>query len=145
MSKNKSGNGWSEYQKLVLSKLESHDNNISDILKQVQTTNEHLSDFKVEVAKGIDAHKTSCKIAEEFPKVAMDIAGIKVSLNNIRKTETIIANNTKDIGDLKVNVGQLQVKSGLWGAVGGLISIVTVMLLMAIKNGENLLKMLTGK
>ena len=49
--KNKQSDGWNEWEKLVLSKLESHDNNISDILKQVQTANEHLFSFKLDVSK----------------------------------------------------------------------------------------------
>ena len=130
----KNKNGWSEYEKLVMSKLDSHDRLISDILKQVQVSNDHLSDFRVEVAKGIDEHKTSCKIAEEFPKTARDIEGIKASLNNIRKSEKEISDNTKAVGDIRVDVAQLQVKSGLWGALGGIVAIAMLVVAVWVKN-----------
>lgn len=144
--KNKQSDGWNEWEKLVLSKLESHDNNISDILKQVQTANEHLFSFKLDVSKAIENHGATCKIAEEFPKISRDIEGIKASLNNIRKDEKVITENTKDIGTLRVDVAQLQVKSGLWGAVGGMISLVILLLTMTVKTGwTEILKTFVGK
>lgn len=132
--KKNNGNGWSEYQRLVMSKLDSHDRNISDILKEIQTSNQKLSDFKLDVSKDIDAHKMSCKISEEFPKLARDIEGIKASLNNIRKDEKVIADNTKDIGEIKLDVARLQVKSGLWGAIGGIVGLAMVVAATWFKN-----------
>lgn len=134
MSKNKVGNGWNEYQRLVMDKLSNHDKLISDVLKQVQVSNEHLSDFKIEVLKSIDAHKTSCIIVEEFPKFNRDLEGIKTSLLNIRNKEKEIVENTRDIGDLKINVATLQVKSGIWGAIGGLVSVATVIAAIWLKS-----------
>ena len=135
MTKNKhSGNGWSEYEKLVMSKLDSHDHHISDILRQVQTANEHLLNFKLDVAKAIELHSSSCKIAEEFPKFARDMEGIKTSLLNIRKEEKVIGENTKEIGDLKIGVAQLNVKSGLWGALGGVVSVALIIVAIWVKN-----------
>lgn len=136
MAKNKKpDNGWNEYEKLVMSKLDSHDKMFSDVLKQIQLQNDHLLNFKLDVSKAIEMHGATCKIAIEFPKVARDIEGIKVALSNIRRDEKVIADNTKDIGLLNVAVAQLQIKSGLWGAVGGMVSLATMLLVMAVKEG----------
>ena len=130
----KRNNGWSEYEKLVLSKLDGHDKLIADILKQLQSATEHLSDFKLEALKTIEAHRLSCTIVAEFPKVARDIEGIKTSLLNIRKAEKEISDSAKEIVDLKVSVGQLNVKSGLWGALGGIVGLAMLMIGMWVKN-----------
>lgn len=146
MPPKKTQDGWNEYEKLVMSKLDSHDKNFSEVLKQLQSHSEHLSDFKLEVAKAMDTHKTSCEIAKEFPKFSRDIEGIKSSLHNIAKSEKEISDNTKDVGTLKVEVARLQVKSGIWGAVGGVVSLATIILAVALEDKfPALVKFFIGK
>lgn len=139
-------NGWNEYEKLVMSKLDTHDKNFSDLIKQIQLHNDHLAEFKLDVAKALENHKASCKIVEEFPKFSRDIAGIKTSIENIRKTEKAIENHTSEIGTLKTSVAQLQVKSGLWGALGGLVSLIVIIITATVKSGfSSFLVLLAGK
>jgi head-tail adaptor len=121
MSKKKDGNGWGEYQRLVLSNQERHDKALGDLTKQVQDLGTNLAEFKLGSEK-------------EFSKVSRDMEGVKASLGNIRKSEKEISENTKDIGDLKVEMRELQVKSGVWGMVGGLISLIFLIFSSAVQD-----------
>lgn len=57
---------------------------------------------------------------------------ITKEINDIEKrTET----NAKDIQNILVALGKLEVKSGVWGAIGGVIAILGMMLVTYLKGG----------
>jgi hypothetical protein len=99
--------GWSEYNKLVMDKLSSHDKKFEDMVALVKEQGENFNNLRVDLKS--------------------DVAGIKVSLENIRKNETCTDKNTADIVTLKTEVSALTVKSGVWGAAGGILGFVLLM------------------
>lgn len=117
-------NGWSEYEKLVLAKLESHDDAFSEVFDELKANSRNLLEFKLEVSKSINNQTIS------FGK---DIADIKSSVANVSNMEKTVGEQGKEIGNLKVNVGQLDVKSGLWGSLGGIVAIVFLFLSVWLK------------
>lgn len=99
---------WSEYTKLVMDKLSSHDKNFDKLAELIGEQGEGYNNLKVELKS--------------------DIVGIKVSLENIRKNEATTEQNTKDIAVLKVGQAQLEVKSGIWGAAGGIFGFIALVI-----------------
>ena len=108
-------NNWNSYEKYVVAKLERHDILLDGIAKQNQEGNDRLSEVKG------------------------DIVGIKVAIANIQCDKKIIDGHTKDIGDLQVNEAQLQVKSGAWGALAGIVTTAIVILGVLLKTDFSIL------
>lgn len=65
--------------------------------------------------------------AQEFKgRVLADLSSLKSEVNSIdRKLDMI---KDKDISNIKVEIGMLKVKSGLWGLVGGALAIFLMIL-----------------
>ena len=102
-------NNWNTYERYVVSKLESHDKLLSDIACQNTVGNNSIAEVKG------------------------DIVGIKVALDNIKSDKKTVEGHTKDIGDLKVASAELQVKSGVWGILGGIVTTAIIILAMLLK------------
>lgn len=116
----KDDNDWGAYQKLVLDKQAQHDKKFDEVACLIKGMSENFYNLKIETSS--------------------NMAGIKASLENIRKDETTIKENTSNIVTLKTDVAQLQVKSGIWGALGGMLGFVLLVFGVWAKSGfENVM------
>ncbi len=102
-------NDWSQYEKLVMSKLDSHDTLLSEVLTQMRENNANMAEFRESMA--------------EF----------KGTMSSVGCYAADIAENKKEIGEVKVSIAELNVKSGIWGAIGGVVSLAAMLLGIWIK------------
>ena len=117
-------NGWSKYEKLVVDKLSS--------LEESQKT------FQVDVRKEIRGLHDKIEASSAITKKELFDR-----INDINKTQTDSTTSVKDLltqsmNEFKLVVTEklaiLNVKSGIWGMIGGALPFVAIIIVYVIKN-----------
>lgn len=58
----------------------------------------------------------------------------KLVLTKLEEHEDILKDINKELTNVRVEIGMLKVKSGVWGLIGGLIPVAIALILNAFKN-----------
>jgi methyl-accepting chemotaxis protein len=103
--KEKDSDSWDVYQKLILAQLDTMSRNLGTVNGAVEKLSDKVGELQVDVAK--------------LTVGAGSIDDVKASVVEVK---TSVGALSKLVQDVNREVGELQVKSGLMGAITGAIS-----------------------
>ena len=108
---NKNGD-WGEYRRLLISELERLDRTVSDLVEQIDRRD---ADMRTYCGSLVAA------IRSEIEALRTRLTQLDVNSTRISHLETECGERRQDVSRIDKEVTALVVKSGLWGAAGGLI------------------------
>jgi chaperonin cofactor prefoldin len=109
--------------------VKHHDKQISRLEDDVRGLHSVSENHKLILAR-LDG------ISDNVQQLAEDLAHSVQASNDQHKemAEKVDKLRTEDLPQLKVEIAQLKVKSGVWGAIGGLVALATAILFSFFKH-----------
>ena len=129
----KNGDSWCNDQKLVMSQIAENTKVVCELKKSIDKINEGFIELRSDQVKVKESLKELPQLKDSFYSLNTNLALAQAKIESASKISADVTEVKKLVGGLNREVGELQVKSGLWGALGGVISGVAIALTRIMK------------
>lgn len=131
MAKNK--DSWCNDRKVVLAQLAENSKSMSDLKKSIDKLTEGFIILRSDSVKMNEALKELPQLKESFYSLNTNLVLAEAKIESASKISNDVVEIKKGMNGLNREVGELQAKSGLWGALGGIVSGMAIMLTRMVK------------